>query len=278
VTVLVVAEAVVTALLAVLVVGLLRSHADILRRLHELGAGLDPASPDAGGPGRVRSGGREFQVMPQMPSPPEREGFTGAHDLAGAGLADDAVTVRVTGAEHDTIIAFLSSGCLTCRRFWDAFARPAELGLPAGVRLVVATKDPAEESLSSIAELAPDTVPLVMSSQAWADYDVPGSPYFVLVHGPTGAVRGEGTGPDWGQVADLLSQATGDAAAADLAAHRVAKPDADAEREARIDRELLGAGVRPGDPSLYDVGDGTDRTPDAGTGSATTTGPGGRTA
>ena len=35
-------EGVVIAVLALLVVGLLRSHAEILKRLHELGAGLDP--------------------------------------------------------------------------------------------------------------------------------------------------------------------------------------------------------------------------------------------
>lgn len=250
--VLVALEGAVIALLAVLVVGLLRSHADILRRLHQLGAGVEPSAS----PGQVRSGGRDYRVMPQVPSPPDRDGFTAAHDLVGTGVDDDAITLRVGGVEHDTVIAFLSSGCLTCRRFWDAFAEPGNLGLPAGVRVIVATRDPAEESVSVIADLAPPALPVVMSSQAWADYDVPGSPYFVLVHGPTGAVRGEGTGPDWDQVLSLLGQATGDAAVATgLAAHRVAKPGADAAREERIDRELLAADVRPGDPSLYDLAD-----------------------
>ena len=200
--------------------------------------------------------------MPQVPSPPDREGFTAGHDLAGTGLDDDAITVRVAGVDHDTVVAFLSSGCLTCRRFWDAFAEPGSLGLPSNVRVVVATKDPAEESLSVIAGLAPATLPLVMSSQAWADYDVPGSPYFVLVDGPTGAVRGEGTGPDWDQVVNLLGQATGDASAlAELTANRVTKPGADAERELRIDQELLAADVRPGDPSLYEMADDPSENP-----------------
>jgi len=40
-------EAVAIVLLGVLVFGLLRSHAEILRRLHSLGAGLDPdAEPE----------------------------------------------------------------------------------------------------------------------------------------------------------------------------------------------------------------------------------------
>ena len=253
-TILVTVEALVLALLAVLVVGLLRSHAEILRRLHQLGAGLDDDDLDERrGQGRTRQAGH-VRVMPQMPSPPPREGFTGGHDLSGSGLADDAVTVRVTRVEHDTMLAFLTSGCLTCRRFWEAFADPAALGLPLGVRLVVVTKDPAEESVSAIAGMAPRDVPLVMSSRGWEDYDVPGSPYFVLVDGPSGSVRGEGTGPDWEQVARLLTQATGDASvAAGLARDRVRKPDADAAREARIDDELLAAGVAPGDRSLYQV-------------------------
>jgi hypothetical protein len=253
VTAVVVVEGVVIAVLALLVVGLLRSHAEILRRLHDLGAGLDP---DAGRaqPATVADPqpGRDFQVMPQVPSPPDREGFTAAADLSGAGVADDALTVRVTGVQHDTVLAFLSSGCLTCQRFWDAFRKPKKLGLRPDVRLVVVTKGSGEESPATIAKLAPPGIPLVMSSAAWTDYGVPGSPYFVFVHGLSGRVRGEGTGPDWDQVSSLLEQATGEVAHADqLAANRIRKPSSDADRESRIDTELLAAGVPPGDPSLY---------------------------
>jgi hypothetical protein len=83
----------------------------------------------------------------------------------------------------------------------------------------------------------PRDVTVVMSSAAWTDYRVPGSPYFVLVDGPAGRVRGEGTGAHWDQVKNLLRQAADDAA--------------DAGREVRIDRELLAHGIAPGDPSLY---------------------------
>lgn len=254
-TVVVVLLGALTAVLALLVFGLLRSHAEILKRLHDLGAGLEgepaPAQLPVDGP----RPGRDFQVMPQVPSPPDREAFGGSADLVGVGPGGtEALSVRVTGVEHDTIVAFLSSGCLTCQRFWDAFRKPRKLNLPAGTRLVVVTKGPDAESPSAVAELAPPGVPTVMTSEAFIDYDIPGSPYFVQVHGPTGRVRGEGTGPDWDQVSSLLSQATGDAdLVATLADSQVAKPGADAEREARIDRELHDAGVPPGDPSLYSV-------------------------
>ena len=252
-TALVVVEGVVIAVLALLVVGLLRSHAEILRRLHDLGAGLDPDAEPAARPAAANpQPGRDFQVMPQVPSPPDREGFTAAADLSGAGVSDDALTVRVTDVPHDTVLAFLSSGCLTCQRFWDAFRKPKKLGLRPDVRLVVVTKGTGEESPATIAKLAPPGIPLVMSSAAWTDYGVPGSPYFVFVHGPSGRVRGEGTGPDWDQVSSLLEQATGEVAHADqLAANRVRKPSSDADRESRIDAELLAAGVPPGDTSLY---------------------------
>lgn len=252
-TALIVALTLVVALLALLVAGLLRSHAEILKRLHNLGAGIEPGQPASPAPTPVASR-QDFQVMPQVPSPPDREGFGGAADVVGVSAAgNEALSVRVTGVGHDTIVAFLSSGCLTCQKFWDAFAKPRKLKLPSGTRLVVVTKGVEAESASAVAALAPKAMPTVMSSQAFTDYDIPGSPYFVYVHGPSGRVRGEGTGPDWDQVSSLLAQATVDAGLATaLADQQVAKPDADAAREARIDQELFAAGVEPGDPSLYE--------------------------
>jgi hypothetical protein len=105
------------------------------------------------------------------------------------------------------------------------------------MRLVIVTKDGADESISTLRRLAPRGVPVVLSSAAWADYNVPGSPYFVLVDGQQGRVRGEGTGSTWEQVQNLFRQAADDAD--------------DASREARIDRELRAHGIEPGDPSLY---------------------------
>ena len=248
-TAVVVALALVVAVLTLLVLGLLRSHADILRRLHELDGGAEGAAP-ARGPRTV--GRDEFTTFPEVQAPPEREGFTESRDLAGVGVDDDALTVRVTGVEHRTLVAFLSGTCLTCQRFWDAFQKPAKLGLPRDVRLVVVTKGPDQESPAAVADLAPKAVPVVMTNDAWMSYDVPGSPYFVLVDGRSGTVQGEGTGIDWDQVKGLLTQVTDDASyAADLEARRVQKYRADDERERRVDDELMAAGIAPGDPSLF---------------------------
>ena len=170
----------------------------------------------------------------------------------GVGVDDDALTVRVTGVEHRTLVAFLSGTCLTCQRFWDAFQKPHKLGLPRDVRPVIVTKGPDQESAATVADLAPAKVPVVMANDAWVSYDVPGSPYFVLVDGRSGTVQGEGTGIDWPQVKGLLTQVTDDDSyAAELEGRRVAKYRADVERERRVDEELLAAGITPGDPSLF---------------------------
>jgi hypothetical protein len=224
-TVILVVETAVLVLLTLLVAGLLRSHAEILRRLHALGAGLDDDGP-------AESVRRSIDLRADV-----SDTFVAAADLDGAGLRDDALHVSVVGARHRTLIAFLSSGCLTCHVFWQAFADPRALDLPDDIRLVVVTKDAHEESISALRKVAPRGIPVVMSSAAWTDYRVPGSPYFVLVDGPAGRVRGEGTGAHWDQVKNLLRQAADDAG--------------DDGREVRIDRELLAHGITPGDPSLY---------------------------
>lgn len=236
-TALVAIETVVLVLLAVAVTGLLRSHGEILRRLHALGAGLDPDTADA--PAVLR---------PRGDLPREGLGLGPAADLAGGGLHDDAVSIPVVGVQHRTLLAFLSSGCLTCRGFWDAFARPATLGLPADVRVVVVTKDAAEESVRTLRDLAAPDLAVVMSNAAWEHYAVPGSPYFALVDGVAGRVTGEGTGASWEQVQSLLTHAAGDelfGAGAGAAA-----------TEARIDEELIAHGIHPGDAQLYRTADG----------------------
>lgn len=208
-------------LLGLLVVGLLRSHAEILRKLHELGAGLDPDAPAPG-------------VISPRPAPVRRTASTG-FDLAGTTPGDEALRIGVVGARQSTLLAFLSSGCLTCGGFWEAFAGADRLSVPGGARLVIVTKGPEAESESRIRELSPSAFPVVMSTGAWEQYKVPHTPYFVYVDGPSGRIVGEGSAQTWDQVRTLWSQALAD------------------ERggEARADRELLEAGIHPGHESLY---------------------------
>jgi hypothetical protein len=238
---LVITESVVIALLAVLVAGLLRSHADILRALHSLGAGVgDPAAPAAD-----PTGPRPVSIGP--PLPPERRSSS-VHDVSGLTPAGDALAVTV--GRGRTLLAFLSSGCTTCGTFWSAFADPATAGRLPGVRLVVVTKGPELESPPEIRRRSA-RVPVIMSSEAWNDYEVPGSPFFVLVDGGVGRRIGEGVANGFDQVVDLVHRAEGDVPRAPA---RTGPGDINLDgpaRESANDAELRRAGIRPGDPSLY---------------------------
>jgi len=112
---------------------------------------------------------------------------------------------------------------------------------------VAVTKGPGEESESSVRGLASAGQTVLMSTQAWLDYEVPGSPYFVHVDGPAGRVVGEGTAATWAQVVGLVTRAAGDRRMARDRGH----PRRDGGQGDRIDQELTAAGVLPGDPTLY---------------------------
>jgi hypothetical protein len=231
VTALVVVEAVALVLLAVLVAGLLRSHAEILRALHRLGVDVEGGG---GLPGELRV---ELGVArPRATAAP-------ASDVVGTTPGGEALAVGIVDTPHDTLVAFLSSGCITCHGFWDAFRDHASLSLPTRTRLVIATQGPEHESAAKVRALSPPDVPVVMSTTAWEGYGVPGAPYFIHVHGPSGRVLGEGAASTWAQVASLLQQAVDDGPTVSAVA--------DATRESRADRELLAAGITPDHPSLY---------------------------
>src|SRR4051794_27528506 len=97
--------AVAVGLLTLLVAGLLRSHAEILRSLQSLGVSLDPDAPEPSSPTGLTS----------------RESAEGvpALDVTGVDPSGAPVTFAVAGVGHRTLLAFLSSTCLTCRGFWD---------------------------------------------------------------------------------------------------------------------------------------------------------------
>ncbi|HZT65944.1 MAG TPA: hypothetical protein VFA11_09155 [Acidimicrobiales bacterium] len=257
-TVLITAESIVLVLLVVLVAGLLRSHADILRALHELGVG-DPTSAEGPGAPSVAvplSAGRRSDAS-AVPAA-----------LVGVTPSGETASVAVAGAGTDVLIAFLSSGCGTCAGFWQELGRGAHSQLQ-GTRVVVVTRDPSEESISAVARLAPADLTVLMSNDAWEDFRVPGSPYFVFVDGEAAAVTGEGTAARWDQLVSLYAQARADSATTPAAAGRGASGSGgwrrwlnDADREARADRELMAAGIHPGHPSLHPParagGDGPD--------------------
>ena len=231
--------ATVVALLGVLVAGLLRSHGEIIRSLHELGVSLDP--DDVAAPPRVAPRGGEAPRMTR----PDRD----ASDLVGTTPRGDAISVSVVGIAHPTLLAFLTSGCSTCAGFWSAFADTDRLRVPGGARLVAVTKGAEGDSPGRLTKFAPPDVPVVMSSEAWDAYDVPVAPYFVYVDGPSGAIVGEGASATWEHLRSMLETALADAGI-DLTG-RGRRATRHRDRVARVDESLRRAGIEPGDPSLY---------------------------
>ncbi|MHB1533394.1 MAG: hypothetical protein ACYC1D_02050 [Acidimicrobiales bacterium] len=233
----------VVVLLCVVTAGLLRSHADIIRALHDLGVGVgDPSVHPSAHPLPAPS-------LPTSPLPSERSS-TSVHDLEGVTPDGDSVAVSARAAGL-TLLAFLSSGCTTCAAFWAALGDPRQRALlPSGVRVVVVTKGPEYESPDAIRARAPAGVTVVMSTPAWGDYEVPGSPFFALIDGAAARRVGEGVANQFGQIADLVNRAL--AEAGETTTGRAARGGLDGPaREAANDVELVTAGIHPGDPSLY---------------------------
>jgi hypothetical protein len=253
---LVIAEAVAIALLGLLVAGLLRSHAEILRALHDLGGATGSGEHSHGAPAAAGTA----KVVSELDFPGVREGIAPPRsidvtdaavrvaDISGITPWDESVAVGVSGDASRSLVAFLSTGCGTCAGFWDELNQPGGARLPEQTRLVVVTKGEDEESISALRRIAPQDASVIMSSQAWADYQVPGSPYFLLIEG--GRVTGEGSGSTWQQVRALLGQASDD--------NEVGRSRKDPtgalngrDRADRIDAELAAAGILPGHPSLF---------------------------
>ena len=92
-----------------------------------------------------------------------------------------------------------------------------------------------------------------MSTEAWGDYEVPGSPFFVLIDGASGRRIGEGVANRFEQVVELVRRAEADARVFSLGStsRGFAQGLDGPERELDNDRELMDAGIMPGDPSLY---------------------------
>jgi hypothetical protein len=211
-----------------------------------------------------------------LPPLPSERSSNSAHDIEGVTVGGDAVAISVHAAPL-TLFAFLSSGCASCAAMWTALGDEQQLRmLPPQARVVAVTKGPEFESPGAVAARAPRGVTVVMSTAAWGDYEVPGSPFFVLVDGAAARRVGEGVANQFSQIADLVRRAAVDAGPAPdgdgrgaghgtqsgsagrrartsrASASRASALGLDgAEREAANDEELAAAGITPGHPSLY---------------------------
>jgi hypothetical protein len=114
---------------------------------------------------------------------------------------------------------------------------------------VAVTKGPEAELPARLSRFTTRDVPVVMSSEAWTDFDVPVAPYFVYVDGPTGMIVGEGAAGTWKQLSDMLEQAVEESGVP----VRRGRRRSGSVREERADEALKASGIDPGHPSLYPV-------------------------
>jgi hypothetical protein len=220
------AETVLLLVLLVLVAGLLRSHAEILRRLR-------PAD--------------DRPLVPAEPASPVQRDDSTAAPLSGLTPTGDALSLAFEGpGSVPTLLAFLTSGCSTCAGFWETLAEPR---LPPGVQTLIVAKGSEQEQPAKLRSLSPRGIPVIMSSQAWTDYQVPGAPYFVLVDG---AVRGEGVATSWHALSSLVRDAIADQLEAERQRDASERTGAGPKDRARtIDETFAAAGIGADDPSLY---------------------------
>ena len=164
-TAIVATESLLLAVLMLFVVALLRSHAEILRRLEN----LDPA--DA------------------VPRPKSAIGRT----VGARPRRRDAVRRRPADRRRgNLLLAFLTSGCSSCQRLIDSVTEGIAQ-LPGSTRLVVVTKSPEVERVRRFQALE-KLVDVVMSSRAWDDYAIPGQPLLRPRRGRGRRRRGLGHG------------------------------------------------------------------------------------
>ncbi|GAC1545217.1 MAG: hypothetical protein NVS3B12_34030 [Acidimicrobiales bacterium] len=245
---LIVLEAAAIGLLGLLVAGLLRSHAEILRQLHHLGAGLEP----------LPTAGPRAQPVTLSAGPGAAPGAT---SIVGTTPAGETVRVALDRPGELTLMLFLSSGCGSCQPLWDGLRNGDHARVLPGVRVVVVARDPHVESPSLLGGLGPADVAVVLSSGAWDGFAVPGSPYAVLVEGTSSTVLGSGVATRWEQLGSLVGQHLGDLDAQGEWPQRESRQRGwgtpgsaglDGHgREQRADQELLAAGIGPGHPSLH---------------------------
>lgn len=196
------------ALLALLVVGLLRSHGAMLRTMHDLGI-RDERSVTSGGIG-VPSDRPPTATAPGVASPRAGVDLGQAHDIDGVDPDGARVEWSLSESDRRTLLVFLSTSCSTCHVFWASLADSTHrASLEAGIEPLVVTQGPEVEDELSVAALAPADVDLVMSTAAWEQFQVPVSPYFILVE--NGRIVGEGSGGTWHQVTALIGRARDDA-------------------------------------------------------------------
>jgi hypothetical protein len=204
-----------------------------LRKLDSLGAGVEAGS------------GHDHESRIELTRTNASE--AAVPDLVGVNPDGEPIAVSLTMGSDPTLLAFLSTSCSSCSVFWENLDSSQRYFGGRRHRVIIATLGADEESPTRAQSLARGQADVVMSSQGWDAFDVPGAPYFMVID-PEQGVVGEGSASTFEALEEFLTDATNDSR---WDRNRAKKSRADAAREARIDAELRAAGIEPGDPRLY---------------------------
>ena len=193
------------ALLGGLVAALLHAQAHAARRIEllERRAGREQRHHEAAA--------RSSAVPDETPRPtatsevvPTPEGD--AVDIRGVDADGAPVTIALEASESPTLVAFLSTNCGTCTSLWVRLRDEGLEDVAPGVRPVVVTKDAEYENAERVRDLAgTSSMPVVLSGEAWNDYEVPGSPYLMLVSARPASVVAEGSVSRWDDLAKMAA-------------------------------------------------------------------------
>jgi hypothetical protein len=203
-------------LLAALCVGLLRTNASLTRRVDALEIAAERARRRQAA-NALRTEASQEATMGSSPSgssDAEPEDDPAPQDSADDGLVSldgttpDGSPLSVDLHSSDPqLVAFLSTSCAICTSLWEGLRSGALAEQSPTLRSIVVTKSAPVEDADRVRELsgAGDIV-TVMSTQAWEDYEIPGSPYFLLVGGEPRDVIGEGPASGWADVSAIVGR------------------------------------------------------------------------
>ena len=236
-TIVVAVLGVLLAIALLFIVALLRSHAEILRRLAAIEAAFDgdvwQQRPRAA---RALEDGRRGRRWRERPG-----GM--ATDIGGQTLAGDPVRVSF-GRRVAAHAAGLHGHRLPGLR--PAVGRVARRSSPDTGGRAAARRHKGTRSASAWRDCSnspPAEANLVMSTRAWSDFGVTSTPHFVLVRG--GEIAGRGSATSWAQITTFLTDAEDDDR---IYSARALDTNG---RAGRAERALADAGIGPDHPSLY---------------------------
>lgn len=112
-----------------------------------------------------------------------------ARAVRGTTPSGDEVICDVRDAR--TILLFLSTSCAGCGALWQGVSDPLDPAIPEGVRTVIVTHGRGTEVPDTVTRLSGGAT-VIMSDDAWTDYEVQAGPFFVVIDGASGRIVIEG--------------------------------------------------------------------------------------